>query len=459
MSPTTAVAGPHLVRYGTAADQRFLLGEFLDGYHELVINANMVAHMPTALASFICQRAGSKPYFIDPQTHAFQHDPRQLESASPGKEGTIKTSISKLLEAYGQPVKNVVGNKHSAVSPQDFANVQIRQAFCKRVIDFQYGVLANKITKSDAAKYYRFLEKKGKMSAKRCHPTLVVAPYFYMTRTSKAWWLPVNVAMLADCRRLKPLAPLAAQVVIEKGILLDDACLTNIVAEYSKAKPDVFLVWVDSFPEEEASSDELRALVHLIQSLGKTAPVVNLYGGFFSITLRSCGVVNELIGIVHGLEYGEARGVVPVGGGIPTAKYYYPELHSRLLFRDAMRAVREVGGLRSPKEFFAKVCACEECRSVIKNNPEHDFSQYGITKQVSFTRKGQPVVVDYPIPETKAHSVKHYMWCKAKEYSTPASKADTLTALKAAARLERALGKAVAGHCGIWHEVLTKPGT
>ena len=46
MPRRSPVAGFHLVRYGIAADQRFLLGDLLDTYDQLVINATIVAHMP-----------------------------------------------------------------------------------------------------------------------------------------------------------------------------------------------------------------------------------------------------------------------------------------------------------------------------------------------------------------------------------------------------------------------------
>src|SRR5688572_25802019 len=98
------ILGPHIVRYGTAADQKFLTGEFADTYDQLVINAKMVAHMPSALATLITQKA-NKPFFIDPQTHAFQHASAHLVSP---KTGEISRSIRKLVEAYGDPVQGPV---------------------------------------------------------------------------------------------------------------------------------------------------------------------------------------------------------------------------------------------------------------------------------------------------------------------------------------------------------------
>lgn len=39
----SGIHGIHWVRYGTAGDQKFLIGDFQDTYDQLVINGNMVA--------------------------------------------------------------------------------------------------------------------------------------------------------------------------------------------------------------------------------------------------------------------------------------------------------------------------------------------------------------------------------------------------------------------------------
>ncbi len=52
MAKKKAIAGSHLVRYGIAGDQKFLVGDLLNTYDELVINARMVAHMAGVLYTF-----------------------------------------------------------------------------------------------------------------------------------------------------------------------------------------------------------------------------------------------------------------------------------------------------------------------------------------------------------------------------------------------------------------------
>src|ERR1035441_3878185 len=97
------IAGLHLVRFGTAADQGYFLDDFAATYNQIVVNANMIAHMPAAMATFLGVRA-KKPFFIDPQTVAFQHEVDHLLSTSKKSAGEIKRSWRRIIERYGDPI-------------------------------------------------------------------------------------------------------------------------------------------------------------------------------------------------------------------------------------------------------------------------------------------------------------------------------------------------------------------
>jgi len=450
------IAGLHLVRYGTAADQKYLLGDLRDSYDQIIFNASIVAHMPDAIASFIGERA-KKPYFIDPQTHGFQHDVSHLLSVSETREGEIKRSVRRLLEEYGEPVQLRVGDSHESVLPEDFEDDRLRKAFCRRVLEFQLNSIEKRTQESDAAKYYKYLKGKGKAVATNLRPSLLVAPYFYMTSSTLNRWLPVNVACARESQEYteKQNIPLAVQIVISRD-LLEGRKLRPVVTEYenSGVKPVVFLVWVDSFSELQASEDELRTFVEFLRQLGTLADIVNLYGGFFSLALSRCGLVKPLVGVCHGLEYGEDRGVLPVGGGIPVAKYYLPALHARLRFREALRAVRALQGLKSVDDFLSRICECEECRRVIRSDPVVDFREYLMTCRKRSLKDGRER--EYPLPETKEHCVRHYMWCKAREYRDPLSPGGIIQELRQTEnRLNRILGLQTVSHCEAWARVLS----
>jgi hypothetical protein len=453
------ISGSHIVRYGTAADQKYLLGDFLGTYDQLVINANIIAHMPAALVSFLTQRA-KKPFFIDPQTHAFQHDISYLLSESEASAGKIKRSIAKLIDAYGEPLATFVKKRNQALLASDLADEGICRAFCRRVLDFQKNSLSREAGQSDSAKYYDYLRKKGKLDVATAQPSLIVAPYFFMTGNTIKDWLLVNLKCARLSTELDMSSPVAYQIVISKDVLVNKTSREKIIRKYSSiAKPAAFLLWVDSFSEQEASESDLLALIHLVNSLGRRAPVVNLYGGYFSVLIKHCGITPNLAAVTHGLEYGEDRGVVPVGGGIPVSKFYLPALKTRILFREAFRAARALGGLASAKGFHANVCSCPECRRVVVSAPLTEFASYGITRPVSFVRRGQPVTVDYPVSETKDHCVRHYMWCKRSEYEERLTKDKVAASLELAQeKLQRSLGLAAVAHCAVWRRVLSRAG-
>lgn len=455
----TTFGGLHIVRYGTAADQKFLVGDFLETYDQLVINAKMVAHMPAALASFLTQRTKNKPYFIDPQTHAFQHDLSFLESSSEHSQGELKRSIKTLLAAYGDPVDSQVRRKSEPVLPQNLHNGRVRAGFCERVLNFQASALADEATQTDSAKYYNFLRQQDPDRAvDPFGPTILVAPYFFMSRNTFDDWLQVNIDCAMDsityARSRK--AKIAVQVVCDRDVLGLRAMRETMEKAYAALSPDVFLIWIDQFSDQDASEQELSSFIALLNALGNSAPTVNLYGGYFSVALVHCNIVPTLCGVAHGLEYGEDRGVVPVGGGIPTAKFYIPPFHSRFLFRDSLRVIRAMGGFASSAAFFKKVCSCKECMAIIRNNPKEEFAEYGRTRPVSFIRRNQPIVSEFPLPETREHSVRHYMWGKDQEYRVPIPTDDLLTQLdRGQSILAKTLGLERAAYCKTWRKVLS----
>jgi len=443
------IAGFHIVRYGTAADQKFMANEFADTYDQIVINANMVAHMPSALRRFL--EGTSKPYFIDPQTHAFQHDIGHLQSDS---TEDIKRSIKGLIQAYGEPVLSIVGKRKESVLPDDFKNTARRVEFCQKVLQFQKDTLPKESEASDVAKYYEFAAEEEGTSPYSFAPSMVVAPYFYMTAKTFSEWLNINLMCAQDSRDACS-GPLGVQIVISRELLVDRRMRNALCTRYRRLKPDCFLVWVDGLTEQEASEVELGALVDLLKRLTAEAQVVNLYGGYFSVALKHCGTVPGLSGVTHSMEYGESRGVVPVGGGIPVAKYYYPALHVRLPFRDAVRAARESGGFRSVASFRERVCGCAECVQVTARNPEVDFGVYGKTRPVSFFRRNQPIVTEYPIQETKEHCVRHYMWCKSQEFRFADCDAIRSSLAQAHEAFKRVLGLETVAHCNVWQRLLS----
>ncbi len=442
----SALAGPHLVRYGIAGDQKYLVGDLLDTYDELVVNARMVAHMATGLALFLTHRAHNKPYFIDPETHIFQHDPDYLQSTSEQNESRLKRSVGYLIEWYGDPVERVV-KKEQSILPEDFGNDAERSEFCRRVIEFQLKAISERVQDTENAEYYEFLKEKGVVESSSFTPTLVVAPYFCMDGNTFEDWIDANIGCARDSRVIAKErgVPLAVEIVITQSVLFDRKLVESLVGEYKILKPDVFLVWVDAFSEQEVPGSLLSAFSDMLKGLKETgSEVVNLYGGYFSIMLLQHDILD---GVTHGLEYGEERPLVPVGGGIPTAKFYLPALHLRLKHRDALRAVKALRGFESVESFHSNVCDCLQCKKTIACDAEKEFGNYLKTKRVNNR--------DIPYPETKDNSVRHYMLCKQKEFKSGGSDAELNLLKHTGSDLRRFVGPESTDHCAKWADVIS----
>ena len=421
----------------------------------------MVAHMPAAMAGFLAVRA-KKPFFIDPQTVAFQHEVDHLLSTSKKSAGEIKRSWQRIIQRYGSPIAQALNPESPRpILPDDFEDDKECRAFCSRVTNFQNSELADEFKTGEDAAYVRFLAQEAGVN-NLVSPSLIVAPYFFLNASFFEEWLEVNLRCLEFTRAVLPKTgnkPLAAQLVISQEVLLNGGFRKKLIGAYrdSGAKPDVFLLWIDSFTEQELSIGELEAYVSLIQELASGGrAVVNLYGGFFSVAAARFGALkNKLIGVCHGLEYGESKPVVPISGGVPVAKYYVPAVHARLPARVAARAVRQLGGFKSAESFRQRVCDCAVCRSIIKKDPLEEFGEFTETKISTFWRSGKRVAMEFPTANTSNNCAQHYMWRKYREYTDTTTLKEVCNSLEAGfEELKTPVGLEFVGHCAIWPKAL-----
>jgi hypothetical protein len=457
MTPTkTGIAGTHLVRYSTPADQKYLLGPFLETYDQLVLNANMLAHASLAISGFLSQQA-KKPYFIDPQTHAFQHGREYLLSESKSSKGLLKKSWAKLVDAYGEPFQSAIVAEERSVNPGDFNSAATIRAMCDRVCLFQLKTVTKQLTDTKDSKYLKFVSKVKGLSLTEFPPSLLIPPYFYLEAETYEAWLEINLQCLHEFFKVAPTGvPVAAQIVLSRELLSKPDARARILAAYQNGpKPTLFLLWVDGLTEHAAKLDELLTWHKFLTALSAIAPVVNLYGGYLSTLLARFVHPDHLLAVCHGIEHSEMRAVVPVGGGVPVAKYYLPALHHRLSSRPAIKAMRALNAMTSPKKFFAHVCDCPQCQAVIITNPEEDVNVFFTSKSSSFWRGGRWVTVEFPTGAASDLCTKHYMYCKASEYKESGKLAELVDALQqAGTKLYSPLGD-LAGHTETWPKFLS----
>jgi hypothetical protein len=403
-----------------------------------------------------------KPFVIDPQTHGFQHEIDTLLSDSEKSAGLLKRSWKRIVESYGEPLKSVIGSDEPrSLLPEDLTDQNLLSEFCRRVLFFQRDEITREIEEGENAAYIRFLAEQTGVDLTKVPPAMLVAPYFFIGGPLQDDWLELNRQCVDLSRNIVNAdasdIPLAAQVVISKELLSDVKFRNQVASVFLAGEPDVILLWVDGFSEQAASSAQLKHFVEFVAELSqKNTPVVNLYGGFFSVAEARVGKLHgKLLGVCHGLEYGESRYVNPVAGGVPVARFYSNHLHHRLPGRVALNEIRAFGGFQNVQRYHEIICDCLECKEVIKQNPQQDFRAYIESVSKSVIRQGRRVAMEFPTAEAADHCTRHYMWCKAREYRDDLILADLKQRLLAAhSNLIKHVGSEFAAHAKLWAEAL-----
>ncbi len=395
----------HWMMFATFAQQDAFSYPSADTYAGVVINGNMVAYAPAGLAAFLHEKTARANYIVDPLTHAFQHDPATVSNS----EGRPKSSIASLAKALGAPVDETVGQR--PLRPSDLNGPGVLEGFVERCLAFQRDHLRRCMSDTGAAKYLDPDERE-------VPPYALVAPYFFMSETTVDDWIDLNISCAEEAvTQVSGEHRVFASVVLDRGVLQDESARNRLVERYRTVGLNGVLIWVDSLDEYTASSHELECLVKLASGLradiGREA--INLHGGFFSILAASELGAGALSGVTHGPEFGEHRAVIPVGGGIPIARYYVPQLHSRVRYRDAVQLLKAKGWLRSAEAFHKNVCDCSECATTLSGDVGK-FSLFGEANVRNVKRRAGLVRIEFPTPETSKRCLHHYLQRKDREY-------------------------------------------
>jgi hypothetical protein len=430
--------------FATFNEQRYFAYPREGSYDGVVLNANMVAHAREGIAAFLMSKTEGLPYLIDPLTHAFQHEP----SAIRNKFENVKSSIRALADYYGAPVQDLAGKR--PISPADFADAKMLDEFVGRCLHFQKESLSGKMSASEWNQY--LLQDK-----KELEPYALVSPYVFINEANFRRWFPIAVRFVASAFQQRGGSKLFVPIVLSRGALLSGEVRDSILQYLADEHLDGFLLWIDDLDETEAAGSTLAAFLALTRGLKKrpSQELINLHGGYFSILAAGNLGGAAISGVAHGPEFGEHRGVVPVGGGIPRPKFYLPQLHARIPYREAQAYLRDLGLLDDTEKFFRNVCDCTECRIVLAPGIEK-FTTYG-DSTVKLVRRDQGFTrMEFPTSVAKQQCLRHYLERKAREFlfSANADRSDIIEDLRAGYLSFRDIAPESAGHLAVWAKVL-----
>ena len=407
----------HIYHYNTPAEQRYFLGELRSLYDMIAMNGNIVSHAPAGVAAFLA--TANKPYYIDPQTHAFQHKTNHLKRNT-AKQGEprnyeFKPSIVNLAkDRLGGPFAGVIDSDRP-LQPPDFLlssgkfNTTVIEQVCVGTTNFQTNTLIESLGEEER----EFVEETGDLL-----PEFIVAPYFYLSPNHYKRWLDITSICYSTTKGLVKDRPVFLCLAISRGAL--HLGLASLLSTVASLKPDGILLWIDEHEEESLAEHEVRSYIELLSSLKNSTDVVyNKHGGYLSVILGHKEIGPKLDGVAHGINYGESRSIVPIGGGIPMARFYFPSVHSRLRWGDALYIAKGKDWLSTATAYRANVCKCARCVALIKEKgtPDQAFAEYGKSKPVSRRHpSGTIVSLDFPTKEAKQAAAQHYLFNKAHEF-------------------------------------------
>ena len=392
----------HLMRLGVHAEQRFFENN-KDKYDIVVFNANLAHYFASGTASLMIGKLNDKSFIIDPITHAYGHHPRYIKTEGTEDEPPrVKTSLAGLADEYGPPITTAIGQDRQ-VLPIDFPSIKEISQLAESALNFQANGLVNTLDPSDSKYIQGSVEE-------ILRPSFMIAPYFFMKSSNAKEWLPINQQFVVVSREIIGEQHLFAEIVIDRGILDSIQELDEIAQSYLELEVcDGYLIWISDLSEHRSALSSLVGLKRLVTSLATSGkPVINLYGGYFSLLLSGTG----MSGVCHGPGYGEDRDVIPVGGGMPTSKFYLTPVHHRLLYRDVQFMV-SANAWSDADDFFQEVCSGPTCVRVLSGGLRDNFNRFG-REIVRVNDTGRSY--SFPTPETRELTTEHYLAAKAQEF-------------------------------------------
>jgi len=370
-----------ILRLGSHAEKEYFekLVKSLDG---ILFGANLLEITPAATASLILmlreKRGGKKlPFYLDPMTYGFgpyidpeslkkRTDLDALKSEQVEKRGSkkkvwrIKESYRSLSVELGDQFETAVTTS-TAIDPIALTGKQ-RDAICDSVIRYQLNRVSDFLRDDEFLSQY----------ADGCVPAAVFAPYFYIDDKWASDGITAAIDLCQRSAKMRTEVPVHAIVCASKSILRSASLMSRLKTELLSSGVFGVWFWFNGFDELDSTLDELVAFRDLVIAISKHIQVFNLHGGYFSLLLSHDG----LNGISHGVGYGERKQVAQViGEAAPTVRYYLPAIWKRIGVAEIQRCFPALG-IKTPADFYAKVCGCTICKGVIGTELDQ-FDSFG----------------------------------------------------------------------------------
>jgi len=407
-----------ILRYNTGTDKKAFV-QFKQDFDAVIFNATIVAYSGSSVADLVSMH--KRKYIIDPQTHIFQQDISAI-TVKNKKDNEIKKSVSKYLGQLPEALSNITIKERRPLSSEEIGTQ------LDNLVDFVYAFqtkyVKDYIEDKDYDKYLKFVKLEPE-------PRLIIAPYFMLKDSYKNLelnnWLAINKKCIQKAIQInqanKSQISIAAQLVLDKEVLVSDNFCKEIKTAYNEDNYEYIFIWIDDFNSFYTKSKYMKAFSDLIATLNAIGkkPIM-AYGGYESIILCNEKSPYRLYGVAQSVGYGEYRNITPVGGGMPTNKYYFYPLHQRMKFSAAAKILSARGYFdyeKNPSEYatdyYNAVCNCKQCHKVIGNNM-HKFDKYNDSTPYEVHTRNGVISRNRPTTDAELIAAFHFLYCKVNEW-------------------------------------------
>jgi hypothetical protein len=314
----------HYLAYGATDQETFRA--LRDDYDGLLVPGTIAAWQQQGTGGFVLALSATEaapPYVIDPRFPLFQ------QGLSNSKQSHLA-----LAELFGD--LDLISE--SDPDPEDFGDTRLAE-LAQHWIDFNagYGQAASE-------KFDKYAQRLGAPVVRREDaqgPEALLAPYFVARNAADRWW--ERSMQLFEATRSRS----SGQCI---RVVATDA-VDSLASLLDQVPEEQVAIWVSGLDEYRASAADLatyRKTIAAAAAEGKR--LFALYGGFFSVLLRSEG----LVGCAHGVGFSEHRvwRELPQTGA-PPARYYAGRFH-RFINQDLAQQL----WLQAPDLLN---CQCESC--------------------------------------------------------------------------------------------------
>jgi hypothetical protein len=348
------------LRYGLSRKKEFLK-DVRNAYDGLVLPANILLYQYKSTPSVI--HLTKKPFFVDPMSYLFGqefvHFKKRVDKTN---SFLYKPSFARLMEGHGLDPKYFIDVDYQLLLNMLYESSEKLRDFVNKCLEFQWNNVYKSMYES---RELVSEEEQNEFETDLYRPKFLIPPYFEYENDADSLTSKLNIKILEYCCsidvREKYSVPIFPMVFLQKGEL-NSSFIQSVVLQIQTFGFQGHCVWIGGFDERYISEQEAKHFLELVQSLSlNNKKVVDLYGGYFSLTASKFGLTH----VCHGLTVGESRGsddsAKTISGPVPV-RYYIMGLHRLLLVEDAVRILRVRKDL---------MCDCQVCSRLVKGNPEN----------------------------------------------------------------------------------------